>query len=546
MKKIGILMLALILTTGLLLPAAAEESAGIGIVETQYGLAQGVPSDGDPNVTLFKGIPYAAPPVGDLRWKEPQDPAPWDDVRVFDTYAPAAMQFPNGMEAEPWATDFYYGDLPAFSEDCLYLNVATSAVTGDEGMPVFVWFHGGGLRHGYSYEVEFDNDVMAQKGVIVVTVGQRLGSFGNLSLPQLTAESGYGGSGNYGLMDEIKALEWVRDNIAAFGGDPGNVTVGGQSGGTTKTGALFASPLAEGLMNKVIWQSGLRKTTFLTQEDAESRGVDFLQLLGLTGEETLEALRAMDADAFLGTDYDLYQNNVQNAYNIDGKYILVDSLMDLITGGSMKGVSILHGANLGEASYQESANREEFFANYREMLGDLYDAHDFEALIEEYVDLTDDNTNDVARALSSYGLTTQDSRSLPLGMLLGSKLDREGTGGPVYTYLFSRFAPGRNVENDWAWHSSEMWYTFASLRDIPEQRDWEPVDHALADTMSSYWTNFIKTGDPNGEGLPEWKPSTAETLSYINLGDEVTNDTEINAFDELILDFASRQFGIDR
>ena len=546
MKKTTSLILALALILGMISLAFAQSQTTLDAVATEYGLAQGVPSDGDPSVTIFKGIPYAAPPVGDLRWKAPEDPAAWEGVRTFDNYSPAAMQYPDGMNAEPWKTDFYYGGVPEFSEDCLYLNVATSATTGQEKMPVLVWFHGGGLRHGFSYEVEFNNEIMAKKGVVVVTVGQRLGVYGYLALPQLSAETDYNGSGNYGLMDQIKALEWVRDNIAAFGGDPNNVTVGGQSGGTTKTGALFATDYAKGLQHRVIWESGLKwGTKFPEPADAERKGVEWLKYLGLKGDESLEELRAKDASFFMGTVYDDYANLAPNSMNKDNKYITVDSLKECFVGGALQNVDVLCGTNLGEASYTQCATKEEFFANYKEMLGDLYKKYDFENLVAKYYNVTDANANDVARALASYGLTTQDSRNLTLSQLFGKKLGEVGADGGVYAYLFSHFAPGRNVATDWAWHSSEMWYTFDSMRDIPQQRAWTEYDHQLADIMSSYWTNFMKTGDPNGEGLPEWKPSTAETLSYIDLGDEIKNDTEIDPLDELLIAYNQRQFGIE-
>ena len=183
-------LLALVMILSSVSFAAAEEPT-LGVVETAYGKAQGV-AGSLAGVTLFKGIPYAAPPVGDLRWAEPVDPEPWEGVRVFDTYAPMAMQWPNDMAADPWYTDFYYQGLPDYSEDCLYLNIATSAVTGDENMPVYVWFHGGGLNHGFSYEIECDPEALAQKGVVMVEIGHRLGVFGYLALPQLDEETGYG------------------------------------------------------------------------------------------------------------------------------------------------------------------------------------------------------------------------------------------------------------------------------------------------------------------------------------------------------------------
>ena len=542
MKKT--LLLAGVAIFAMTIPAFAQT---LGPVQTRYGAAQGMPAPGNPDVTLFKGIPYAVPPVGTLRWKAPQEPARWNGVRTFDTYAAAAMQYPNGMLSEPWKTDFYYSGAPKFSEDCLYLNVGTSAVTGKEKMPVLVWFHGGGLRHGFSYEVEFNNEVLAKKGVVVVTVGQRLGVFGYMALPQLSAETDYKGSGNYGFMDQVKALEWVRDNIAAFGGDPGNVTVAGQSGGTTKTGALFASEYSRGLQHKAIWESGLKwTTTFPTLAEAEQFGVAWLKHLGLSGNESPAELRAKDAAFFLGNDYDEYVAMGPTNMNRDNKYFTVPDFKSQFSGGGLRGIDVLCGTNLGEAPYTPAPTVEAFRENHRKLLGDLYDTYDFEKLVSRYCTLTDGTADSVARILATYGLATSDSRNLSLAMLFGQKMAADASAGNVYAYLFSHFAPGRNVAEDWAWHSSEMWYTFASLRDIPEQRAWTAYDHRLADMMSSYWANFMRTGNPNGADLPVWERSTAGRPVYMRFGEEVRMDTEITPMDRLLLDFTARRFGIDR
>jgi para-nitrobenzyl esterase len=521
-------------------PSLAQGS--IGVVETEYGLMAGVPGQ-IAGVTLFKGVPYAKPPVGELRWAPPQEPESWEGVRLMDTYPNACLQytFDGDMNAEPWKSDFYYVELPELSEDCLYINIATSAVTGDEAMPVFVWFHGGGLRHGYSHEVEFNPNVLASKGVIVVTVGQRLGVFGYMALPQLSAESGYGGSGNYGLMDEIKALEWIQANIAGFGGDPSNVTVGGQSGGTTKSGALFVADQAEGLAHRAIWQSGLQFTnSYASLEEAEGKGVAWLQHLGLIGDESLEDLRATDARFFLGRSYADYQPLAPSSMNVDGEYIKVSRVLEaFVDGGRLDGIDILVGSNLGEANYDRNiTNAEQFYASFRELLGDLYDTYDFENLVH----VTNQNATDVARALASYGLGTHSSRNVTLGQVAGAEVFENSD---VYVYLFTRFLPGRDEHIHWAWHSGEMWYTFASMRDIPEQRAWTEWDHQLADMMSTYWANFIKTSDPNGEGLPTWAPTQSGAQAYMEFGDEVVLDTEISKLDALMIEFVKRQFAIE-
>ena len=240
----------------------------IGIVQTSFGPVQGVELTGEnAGLTQFRDIPYAAPPVGELRFAPPADPTPWTDVRVCDSWPPAAIQtfFPG--------EGLYPLGRPERSEDCLYLNVTTGAESADEKRPVFIWYHDGGLSNGYSFDPRNDHSPLAKKGIVVVSVGHRLAEFGYMALPQLTAEQGQ--SGNYGLMDTVKALQWVHDNIARFGGDPDNVTIGGESGGCAKCCALAGLKETRGLFRRVINQSGLywlRK--FHTQKEAEKENND--------------------------------------------------------------------------------------------------------------------------------------------------------------------------------------------------------------------------------------------------------------------------------
>lgn len=492
----------------------------LGVVETNYGKAQGVTGNLYSDITIFKGVPYAAPPVGNLRWASPEDPDNWEGVRVFDTYADAPEQWANDMAADPWKTDFYYEEMPNFSEDCLYLNITTPSQTGDENYPVYVWFHGGGLNHGFSYEVECDPEALAEKGVVVVEVGTRLGVFGYMALPQLDEESGYGASGNYGVMDSIKAVEWVKENIKGFGGNPDNITIGGQSGGCAKTAAFFAGDKADGLVKNVIWESGLKyDMAFTTMEDAEAKSIEWLKSCGLTGNETLEEMRAMDASVFMGKEENY--GNAPQSMVYDNEYIKYKNLKEAYEDGKFKGVNILDGTNLGEGTdtgingdTMETAD--DFYSYYKDILGDLYDEYDFGNLVK----VNNDNANATARILTTFGIYTRDSRNLLLAEMLGQKYDEVNENGNFYVYLFSHFTPGRNEDVYWAWHSSELWYVFGSLRDIPEQRDWTDWDHELSDICTSYWTNFMKNGDPNGEGLAEWKPCTADQIAYMNLGEE--------------------------
>ena len=526
--------------------ASNEDDTAIGVVSTTYGDAMGVQGEAYKNVTLFKGVPYAAPPIGDLRWKAPESPESWEGVRVFDSYADGACQWENDMAAEPWKTDFYYEALPAFSEDCLYLNIATPAVTGKENMPVYVWFHGGGLNHGFSYEVECDPEALAAKGVVVVEVGTRLGVFGYIALPQLDEESGYGASGNYGLMDSIKAVEWVKENIKGFGGNPDNITIGGQSGGTSKTAAFFLNPDSAALASNVIWQTGLQfTTTYQTLEEAEAVSIAWLQSCGLKGDESLEELRAMDASVFMGKEEDY--GAAPQAMCVDGKYIQYGTIKEAYEAGLFEGVNILVGTNLGEFTQDslggvEINSADDFYAYFKGLLGDLYDEYDFESLVQ----VRDANAFAVARAMYSMGFSPNIGLNITGTQLFGRYYDELNDSGDVYVYLFSHFAPGRNAEYYWAWHSSELWYTFASLRDIPEHRDWEAWDYELADIITSYWSNFMKSGNPNGDGLAEWLPSNSGQLAYMNLGDEETLAciTDMSELKELMIAYCEAAFGL--
>jgi para-nitrobenzyl esterase len=250
----------------------------------------------------------------------------------------------------------------------------------------------------------------------------------------------------------------------------------------------------------------------------------------------------MDAQLFLGSIYADYSSMAPAAMNIDGEYIKVGGYQEAWEEGALEGVDVLVGTNLGEATYDTTiANAQGFHTAYQELLGDLYDEYDVANLIS----VVNANANDMARILASYGFATTESRNLTLAQLFGAWHDANTEDGDTYVYLFSHRPPGRNEEEFWAWHSSEMWYAFASLRDIPEQREWEPWDYELAGIMSSYWANFIKFGDPNASGLPAWAPSNSESLAYMEFGDELLLDTEISRLDELMIDFARRQFEVE-
>lgn len=527
------------------------------VVETKYGKLQGVMEE---DVLVFKGIPYAAPPVGQLRWKPPVDPAPWEGVRVCDTYGPRPVQHTAlAMDFEPWGSDFYFMGYPAYSEDCLYLNVATDAKSGDEKRPVFMWFHGGGLSSGYSYEVEFNPTVLAKKGIVIVSVGQRLNIFGYLSLPQLSREQG-GISGNYGLMDEVKALDWVRENIAAFGGDPDNITIGGQSGGTAKTGSLARCPAARGKIRRVINQSALNwKVSYPSMAQAEAEGQSYLEALGISKDTSLEELREMDAEVFLGkpgSNLGPHGPRMPGSMVHDGKWVPAQNAEDSMEQYAYD-LDYLVGGNYGECVMSDAfvlgakpiTSAEEFHEKLRSLVGqELYDKYDCGKLFP----VSDEDAYVTSRHLAVEGLTGFGGNAKNL--YFGEERSKKCPEAKTYSYIFSRVPPTRPVDERiprrgyhemLAWHSAELWYMFDSLRigghgktNVPPVRPWEAWDVALADIMSSYWANFIRCGNPNGENLPYW-PAAGENHGWIDLGDTITAHEGIESpKDALLLEYA--------
>lgn len=442
-------------------------------VSTKYGQLEGTVSPR--GYTLFKGVPYAAPPVGKMRWKPSVDPAPWDGIRACDQWGNACLQAVTMDDPTAgYGKEFYdTGDYPPrMDEDCLYLNIWTPAQDPGEKLPVMMWIHGGGVQTGFSHELEFDGDGFCQRGVILVTVNYRLNIFGYFAHPELTLESPQGASGNYGLLDQIQALRWIHENIAAFGGDPDRVTVFGQSGGGRSTQAISCSPLAKGLAHRAIVQSagGLQTAMGrLPREELERRGVDFMNY---TGCQNLAQLRLLPARQLLEL-FNQYTQPVngdfraamQKGFNIstDG-YALPLSMEDSLREGTQGNLDYLLGCTTG----------------------------------------------DMGSMLQSLAGWAQ------LQVTQGKK--------PAYLYQFSRNLPTDNPSNPkelkGAFHSSDLWYTFGTLG-----RCWRPMtpgDYQLSQTMADAWANFAKTGNPNGEGAPHWDTynPAAPAMMVFNVAEE--------------------------
>lgn len=433
-------------------------SAQTPVLTVEGGEVIGVPS-GTPNVCIYKGIPYAAPPIGDLRWKQPKPVKPWKGIRQCDTFGAASLQGDQTPGSFYWK-EFYQGGDPERSEDCLYLNVWTPAAGKPEAkLPVIFWIHGGAYMGGYGHEIEFGGDAYAKKGVILVTINYRLGMCGFLAHPLLTAENDGKGSGNYGLFDQLAALKWVKRNISAFGGNPDNITVMGQSAGAGSVQALISSPLTKELIQRAIIQSGGGLGGIISAKslkEAEQQGSDMWEAVGVS---TLKEMRAYPAEKF---------------QEVLMKYMQQQKSFGLPYSPCVDG-------ELLTAPLDETArNGQELDIPY--LIG--YTSED---LMPEVM----------KKAATDWSLLLEQQGRLP-----------------AYVYCFSRDLPGEDMPSaqgafgdmKGAFHSSELWYTFGTL-----DKCWRPMekaDYELSERMVSYWTNFAKTGNPNGEGLPQWEPCT--------------------------------------
>jgi para-nitrobenzyl esterase len=502
-------------------PGAAQEASPtegpIDVVQVEGGLVQGVETD-VPGVQVFKGVPYAGSTAGDNRFKPPQPVESWDGVRKADAWGDQVMQ---DIHLNPvggfWGDEFYYDPdfLPQASENGLNLNIFTPASTTEDKLPVYVWIHGGGNDHGYASEIEFWAPKLAEKGIIVVPVQYRVGPFGFMALKELSEESPDGTSGNMALRDLTAALAWVHKNIAGFGGDPANVTVGGQSAGAGNTVTLLRSPEARPFFHRAVIEStatGLLPATFPTlaeQEEADAKALE--EVFGKP--MTLADLRAVPAEDFLTTKAANSDKSINNALNdvvkkfvIDG-VTLTEASVDLLRPGALDGVDIMIGATSDERTSlagdpNGTLSQEDFAAAMDKAYSDGWQA-----------------AYKASDPTHAYRLKLRAETDLRLpGALVSAEMAKDKSDSNVYAYWFNHAPPGRNAEFYGSFHSSDLWYFFDSLRDWPGQRPWTDADYRMADIMSSYLANFVKTGNPNGEGLPEW-PQPDEGTAFIRFHD---------------------------
>jgi para-nitrobenzyl esterase len=456
----------------------------------------------DRGVRVFKGIPYAAPPIGERRWTAPQPVVPWTDVRdatQFGAECPQT-QYPSAS--------VYARPLQPQSEDCLFLNVWTTA-SGKEQQPVFVWIHGGALTRGSSTSDVRDGVPLARKGVVLVSMNYRLGPLGYVAHPALSAESPQRSSGNYGVLDQIAALRWVQRNIAAFGGDPARVTIGGESAGSWSVNTLVASPLAKGLFIRAIGQSGGRfsRTPHLTedrgsQQSAEKVGVAFGKALGA---DSAAALRAIPVDRVIA-------QAVRTQENVDG-WVLPDEIRTLFAEKKHNTVPVIVGSNADEMTTLGGAgNAPATLEELRKRLAQQYGEHAaaFEAAYGVKTEA------DIAPALLAAGRDTTFSSHMRHWARYTT-----AAGSQAYLYYFNYTPPHPRARELRAFHASELPYVFNVVPSSdPREANfaYADSDRRLAEAMSNYWINFIKTGNPNGSTLPRWPVYDMASEPYLEFG----------------------------
>ena len=460
-------------------------------VKVQEGIVQGTLENG---LTVYKGIPFAAPPVGDLRWKAPQPAAKWEGVKQATKYGPAAFQGGNPPSGK--------------SEDCLYLNVWTPAKSSKEKIPVLVWIYGGGFSFGSTAEPGYDGTKLAKKGVVLVSIAYRVGQLGFLAHPELSAENPNHVSGNYGLLDQIAGLQWIKKNIAAFGGDPNKVTIFGESAGGISVSMLCASPLAKGLFSGAISESGgsfgpTRANTFpgenmKTLKQAEADGVAYMQKVGV---KSISELRKMEADKLpLGM-------GMGGGWPITDGYVIPDDQHKLYEAGKYNDVAVLIGYNSDEgASFSREKKPEEYIAGVKARYGKFADE-----LIKAYPagETTVPKTaRDLARD-AAFGWQTWS----------WARLQSQTGKSKVFLYYFDQHPDYPKDSPRYGFgspHGQDVGYVFMNLDASNPQTT--KSDLEISEAMGTYWTNFAKFGDPNGKGVPEWPTFSDANPKVMYLG----------------------------
>ena len=497
MKKIVAVISILI---PLLAPSlAAQDKNKFAPVHVEQGWLMGIPGS-DTLITVYKGVPFAAPPVGELRWRAPRPPAAWEGLRKADKFSANPIQLMRDALG-PWTAE--YQPQGSVSEDCLYLNIWTAAKSSNEKRPVLMYIPGGAFTGGSGNCPVYNGENLAKKGLVVVTVNYRVGVIGFLAHPELSKESEHNSSGNYGLLDQVAALEWIKKNISAFGGDPSRITIMGQSAGAASVHYLTASQLAKGLFIRAIAQSGSNAWIGPGERlaSAEQTGERFAKTKGAV---SLAALRAMPAaDLMVPAKDEFHFLPI-----VDG-WFLPKSVDEIFAKGEQNDVATLTGWVADEGSFSDDYGKvpsEEFRKRVRQQVGTQADG-----ILKLYPASTE------AEGAESQKLLARD---MSMVSMYQWAVKREKTSKTnVYTYLFVHPQPGATKERYHTFHSSELPYIFNNLNH--SQRPWTAEDEKIAETMSNYWTNFIATGDPNGMGLPKWQAFRESPEETMELGDKM-------------------------
>ncbi len=483
----------------------------------------------------FLGVPYAAPPVGELRWRAPQA-APRFPIVPYEAVAPG----PHCMQPDYPAASFYPSTKGERNEDCLYLNIWSAASSPRDRRPVMVWIHGGALTRGTGANAVYDGVALAKKGAVVVTVNYRLGVFGYFAHEELTNESskqlGEGGhrgaSGNYGVLDQIAALEWVKSNISAFGGDPDNVTIFGESAGSWSVNALQATPLAKGLFHRVIGQSGgvFRAMQKLRESDdddksAHQAGADLAADLGITDSATaLADLRALPAQTLL--DAASKPGAFSTSPIVDG-WVFPAEIREIFANGHQADVPVMIGSNADEMTSLSGRLRPTNLTMLKTILSQqLGDATD--KVLAAYGASTDDHAQDAFLGILRDEVFTRQMRLWARAM--------ETVDSEAYLYYFTRVPMHPERDNYGAYHAAEIAYAFDNLEALPYEH--ESTDFRLEQEMSDLWLQFARTGRPSAPGLPEWPPYS-EGQNYLELGDTIRLGTGLCKSECDVLDSVS-------
>ena len=515
------------------------------MAQTQVKTAEGILEGKDlSGIKVFKGVPFAAPPVGNLRWQAPQPVKHWDGVREAKEYGPNPMQ-------EPLFGDMNFGT-KVNSEDCLYLNIWTPAKTMKEHLPVLIYFNGGGLMAGSGSEARYAGDAMARKGIISITANYREGIFGFFAHPQLSKETTYKGSGNYGFMDQVAAIKWVKDNIEAFGGDPNRITIVGESAGSMSVSALMASPLCQGLFAQAMGSSGsvMGFKKVLTLKEAEQKGVEMAQniaaqMVGKTDKAKGKAskkkapkadinmLRNLPAEELLK----LAAVKSRPVYNIDG-YFFVEQPEQTFAKGNQTKVPLLVGGNNQEMTpWAVLMGKQPTVENLKAGAKATFGEENIDELFRLYGITTDKDV------LEQPGVNLASDIFLDYSTWKWGNMHKLTSGQPVYRYRYCHPRPAMAIkgkvaalaggvidakegeapapQDKGAVHSADIEYAMGTL---PTNRvyDWQPADYMISDIFSQYYINFVKTGNPNGLGLPEWPSTNGKAIAPVLQIDENT------------------------